>query len=128
MPRWQGRVGFGGSNGRIVRKPIHRSIRCSIGADNPAVLDLTGDESHSAVVATLRDAFDRGHDAVMLRNSNTFGGLKGQKIIVVRDANQLRSPYAIDPAKRDSANLLAALAGLSAAPIGLPLFTPQAER
>lgn len=88
-------------------------------ADNPAPFDLTGNETRHQVVETLRDAFDRGHDAVMLRNYTSPGGLTGQKIIIVRDANQLRSPNAaFDPAKRNSANQLASLLGASAlAPI-----------
>lgn len=81
-------------------------------AERPAAIDLTGHESHAQVVETLRDAFDRGHDAVMLRNYTTPGGLTQQKIIIVRDANQLRSPNAaFDPEKRGSADLLASIAG-----------------
>jgi hypothetical protein len=86
-------------------------------AERPAVLDLTGQESHHEVVATLRDAFDRGHDAVMLRNYTTPGGIPNQKIVIVRDANQLRSPdAAFDPARRGNSNLLAGIAGASAVP------------
>jgi hypothetical protein len=95
--------------------------------DNPARLDLTGRETHAQVVETLRDAFDRGHDAVMLRNYTTPGGIEGQNIVIVRDANQLRSPFAMfDPARRDSANLLAGLAGAAAIPAGA-LAIPAAQ-
>jgi hypothetical protein len=77
-------------------------------AEKPAVLKLDGTESHGEVVATLRDAFDAGHDAVMLKNHTTPAGETGKNIIIVRDANQLRSPHAaFDPTKRDSRNLLA---------------------
>jgi hypothetical protein len=77
-------------------------------ADRPAVLTLDGSESHGEVVSSLRDAFERGHDAVMIKNYTTPGGLGGQNIVIVRDANQLRSPNAaFDPAKRDSSFLLA---------------------
>lgn len=88
-----------------VHKLFHRT-------DNPALLTLSGDETHPQVVATLRDAFDRGHDAVMLRNYTSPGGKTGD-IIIVKDANQLRSPQAaFDPLRRESAHLLAGLGGI----------------
>lgn len=86
-------------------------------ADNPAVLNLTGDETHGEVVGTLRDAFDSGHDAVMLKNYTTPGGKTGKNIIIVRDANQLRSPHAaFDKAKKFSPELLAGIGGMMAIP------------
>src|SRR5437588_10533250 len=42
-------------------------------AANSTAIDLAGDEAHHEVVATLQDAFDRRHDAVMLRNYTTPG-------------------------------------------------------
>jgi hypothetical protein len=82
-----------------VYKLLHR-------ADRPVMLNLTGDEAHHEVVSTLQDAFDRGHDAVMLRNYTSPGGRTGD-IIIVKNANQLRSPNAaFDPAKKDSGFLL----------------------
>jgi hypothetical protein len=82
-------------------------------AENPGVIRLSDTPPpHHEIVATLRNAFDSGRDSVMLRNYRAADGTVGD-IIIVRDANQLRSPNAaFDPAKRDSANLLAGLAGL----------------
>lgn len=78
-------------------------------AESPAVLALTGNEAHHEVVGALRNAFDAGHDAVMLRNYTSPDGKKGD-IIIVRDANQLRSPAAkFDPSKKKSSDLLASL-------------------
>jgi hypothetical protein len=95
-------------------------------ADNPVRLDLSGRESHAQVVETLRDAFERGHDSVMITNYTTPGGLTGQKIIIVRDPEQLRSVNAaFDPAKRNSANLLAGLAGAAAIPLSSLAIPPQ---
>jgi hypothetical protein len=89
-------------------------------ADNPAVMSLDGSETHGQVVATLRDAFDAGHDAVMLKNYTTPGGLKGKKVIIVRDAHQLRSPNAMfDPGKKLSPELLAGVAGVSTVPMAM---------
>ncbi len=60
------------------------------------------------IQATLREAFDAGHDAVMMKNYTRPGGKKPETVIVVRDQAQLRSPNAaFDPRKRDSADLLA---------------------
>lgn len=75
-------------------------------ADRPVSIRLEGNEAHHEVVATLQDAFVRGYDSVMLRNYTSPGGRKGD-IIIVRDANQLRSPNAaFDPANRNSTFLL----------------------
>ncbi len=94
-------------------------------AERPAALTLDGTEAHGRVVETLRSAFDAGHDAVMLRNYSTTGGIEGQNIIVVRDANQLRSPNAaFDPAKKFDSNLLAGIAGLSVLPAGAVMLQP----
>jgi hypothetical protein len=86
-------------------------------ADRPAVIDLMGSESHAQVVETLRDAFERGHDAAIL-NYTTPGNEAGQKIVYVRDANQLRSPQAaFDRSKKLSPDLLA---GLAAGAVAVP--------
>jgi hypothetical protein len=93
-----------------VYKLLHR-------ADSRGVLKLDGGEPHHEVVATLRHAFDRGHDAVLLKNYTSPGGKTGD-IIIVRDANQLRSVNAaFDPAKRNSGNLLAGIAAAAPASI-----------
>jgi hypothetical protein len=49
-------------------------------ADNPTVLNLDGSEGQGEVSATLRNAFDSGHDLVMLRNYTSPGSKMGQNI------------------------------------------------
>jgi len=93
-------------------------------ADRPAVMDARGLED-AEIQASLRDAWVRGHDAVMLKNYTRPGAETPESIIVVRDASQLRSPKAaFDIAKKNSANLLAGVAGLAAFPVGSHLFAP----
>lgn len=95
-----------------VYKLLHR-------AENPARLKWTGDEDFEAVSETIRNAFDRGHDSVIIHNYTTAGGKKGD-LLIVRDGNQLRSVNAsFDPAKRDSNNLLYGLAGGATVPLFL---------
>lgn len=80
--------------------------------ENPAMIDLQGDEMNHEIAATLEDAFSNGHDAVLLKNYTTPGGKTGRNIIVVKDPSQLRSPHAaFDPAKIDSGDILASLIG-----------------
>ncbi len=56
----------------------------------------------------------RGHDAIMCHNLPTAAG--GKSILVVKERNQLRSPYAaFDPDKRNSSDLLAAVPWLATA-------------
>jgi len=75
-------------------------------AQKPASLSLSGLESEREVASTLSDAFDRGFDAVMIRVNN------GKPMVVVKDPSQLRSPFAaFDPAKKQSRDLLAGVAG-----------------
>jgi hypothetical protein len=86
-------------------------------AERPTSLTLDGSETHGEVVGALRDAFEAGHDAVMIKNYTAPGGIKEQKIIIVRDANQLRSPNAVfDPARKFDPYLLAGVSGLSVLP------------
>jgi hypothetical protein len=86
-------------------------------AENPASLTLTGDEMNHEIAATLADAWDRGHDSLLLRNYTSPGGQTGD-VLVVKDPAQLRSPTArSDPAKRNSRNLLAGTAGISLLPL-----------
>lgn len=97
-------AGKQGSGQNIVQL-LHR-------ADRPAVLELTGDEKNLEIAATLREAWDNGYDAVMMKNYTTPSGVKGKTILVVKDPSQLRSPNAkFDPAKKNSSDLLAGLAG-----------------
>jgi hypothetical protein len=75
------------------------------------VIHLTGEEKNLEIAATLRDAWDNGYDAVMMKNYTTPGGQGGRTILVVKEPSQLRSPNAkFDPAKRDSSDLLAGIA------------------
>lgn len=98
-----------------VYKVLHR-------AENPARLKWSGDEDFGAVSEAIRNAFDRGHDSVVIHNYTTAGGKVGD-LFIVRDGNQLRSVNAaFDPAKRDSNNLLYGLAGGATAPL---FFTGQ---
>jgi hypothetical protein len=82
-------------------------------ADRRAVIDLSGGEMNHEIAATLAQAWDDGFDAVILRNYSLSGGKPGD-ILVVKNENQLRVPWAtFDPRKRESPQLTAGLAGLS---------------
>ena len=108
----------GGGNAQVYPL-LHRT-------ENPGVIHLTGDESNHEVAATLAYAWDRGHDAIMLKNYTTPGGQKGKNIIFVKDESQLRSPTArFDPARKWDSDLLAGFAGLGAVPAGLGAMTLQ---
>ena len=89
-------------------------------AERPTSLTLDGSETHGEVVGALRDAFEAGHDAVMINNYTAEGQVKPQSIIIVRDANQLRSPNAtFDPARKFASHLLAGISGMSVVPMTL---------
>ena len=63
------------------------------------------------IQASLKKAWDQRYDAVMVKNYTSPDGRTGT-VLVVKDLAQLRSPNArFDPAKRDSSDLLAGLAG-----------------
>jgi hypothetical protein len=84
-------------------------------ADNPVSLTLRGDENPIAIAGRLLDAWDAGHDAVMIENFPTARG--PQKFVVVKNENQLRSRFAtFDPARKWDPDLLAAIAGIGATP------------
>jgi hypothetical protein len=84
-------------------------------AQKPATIRLDGDETNFEITIALQDAFAQGHDAVLLRNHTSPSGKTPRNILVVRDPSQLRSPAAaFDPAKKDSSDLLANIAGLTA--------------
>ena len=71
-------------------------------------LTLDGSEKNFEVAATLADSWDAGFDSVLLKNYSTPSGKNGD-VVVVKNPSQLRSVNAaFDPAKSDSANLLAA--------------------
>ena len=68
-----------------------------------------------AVAEALAEAWDRGHDAVMIHN---FGTPRGpQNFVIVKNENQLRSRFAaFDPLRKWDPDLLAAIAGIGAMP------------
>ena len=76
---------------------------------------------------SVAGAFDQGYDAIRLHNYTMFPDLGPQINWMIRDPNQLRSPFAaFDPAKRGSSDLLAGFV----APIGPvpPGFNLQPEQ
>lgn len=80
---------------------LHRTER-------PAVLTLDGTERNLEVAATLSDAFRGKHDAVVMRNYTSPGGMPGQTAVVLKEPNQLRSiNAAFDPDKANSSDLMA---------------------
>jgi hypothetical protein len=80
-------------------------------AKRPARMDAKG-LSDLELQENLRSAWEQGHDAMMLENYIRPGGSAPETVIVVRDPSQLRLPQAaFDPARRDSADLLASFAG-----------------
>jgi hypothetical protein len=83
--------------------------------ENPINLTLRGDEHPIAIAGTLLDAWDAGHDAVMIHNFPSRLG--PQTIVFVKNENQLRSPFAVfDPARKWDPDLLASIAGIGAVP------------
>jgi hypothetical protein len=82
------------------------------------------------IQASLKKAWNQGHDAVMLRNYTSPGGRSGD-ILVVKDPAQLRSANAkFDPAKRNSNDLSASIAALLGPGVtvhALGEATPQAN-
>jgi hypothetical protein len=76
----------------------------------PLSMDVRGAADHE-IAALLKGAWDRGHDAVTLRNYTSPGGRSGD-VLVVKDPAQLRDPNArFNPAKRNRRDLLAGGAG-----------------
>lgn len=77
-------------------------------AQRPASLDLDGTETNQEIAATLKDAFDKGHDAVRMTNYTTPAGKKGKVIFAIKHPSQLRlASAAFDPQMRESALLSA---------------------
>jgi len=88
-------------------------------------MDARGAADHE-IRASLREAWEQGYDAVLLKNYTSPSGKSGD-VLVVRDPVQLRDPKArFNPAKRNSANLLASGAG--AAMVGPTLADILGER
>ena len=93
-----------------------RSVPGWYRTDHPGAFDARGRADHE-IQTTLQNAWDLGHDAVLLRNYTAPNGRVGD-VLVVKDPAQLRSPSArFNPAQRDSRNLLAGIAGAVAYPL-----------
>lgn len=108
----------GSGSGQQVLKLFHR-------ADNPGQMTLSGTESRLEVAANIKDAWDRGHDAILIHNFITDDGPK--QILIVKNENQLRVPWAkFDPARKLSPDLLAGItaAGGTVLPVGTMLAQP----
>lgn len=90
-----------GSEGANVIQAYHR-------ASKPVRIQLEGGETNLEVAATVQEAWDQGFDAIKFDNYTTPGGEKGRSFVLVKDPSQIRSVNAaFDPAKKESANLLA---------------------
>ena len=81
-------------------------------ADNPLVKewkDVAGGKDYSspAMQKAIKDAWAKGHDALLLKNIVDVGGNHDQ--LIVRSPNQLRHPHAVfNPKFKNTPNLLAA--------------------
>lgn len=82
-----------------------------IRSSNPLVAkwkDIAGGSgySSSAMQKAIKDAWAKGHDALLVKDINDLGGTHDQ--MVVRNANQVRHPHAaFNPKYKDLPNLLA---------------------
>jgi hypothetical protein len=83
-----------------------------IRADNPLIKEWKSVSGHTGYSSpqmqkAIKDAWAKGHDALLLKNISDQGGLHDQ--MIVRSPNQLRHPHAaFDPKYKDTPNLLAA--------------------
>jgi hypothetical protein len=83
-----------------------------IRANNPLIKEWKSVSGHSGYSSVhmqkaIKDAWAKGHDALLLKNISDQGGLHDQ--MIVRSPNQLRHPHAaFDPKYKDTPNLLAA--------------------
>lgn len=96
-------------------------------AERPEPINVRGLSDYE-IQASLRNAWDRGFDAVLMKNYTTPAG-KVEDVLVVRDLAQLRDPKArFDPAKINSRNVLATGAGLGLfAPLAFPLARKEQQ-
>jgi hypothetical protein len=80
-------------------------------SDKAGTINLSGDETNDEIFGTVVDAWKDGYDAIHFTNYTTPAGTKGS-FTLIKDPAQVRSVNAaFDPAKRDSANLMAGAAG-----------------
>lgn len=92
-------------------------------SDKTGSIDLQGDELNSDIYGSVVDSWRDGYDAIQFNNYTTPQGKKGS-FVLVKDPSQIRSVNAaFDPAKKDSANLLAGLGG--AGILGASMLTPE---
>lgn len=92
-------------------------------ADKVGSIDLQGDELNSDIYGAVVDSWKEGFDAIHFKNYTTPQGKKGS-FVLVKDPSQVRSVNAaFDPAKKDSANLLAGIGG--AGILGASMLTPE---
>ena len=88
---------------------FHRSAR-------PKEIHLKGDEPLREMADMVAQAWVDGNTSVRFRNFRNRPGASGE-IVIVQNANQLRSPNAaFDPARKNSSDLLASIA----AAMGIP--------
>ncbi len=80
-------------------------------AQNPKVVDFKGGHYSSSEFKSIIDqARTEGHDAVLFKNVSDLGGKQDQ--LAILKENLLRSTSAVfDPAKKESAKLMAGVAG-----------------
>lgn len=109
--------------GKPARIPLYSAKKGRV------VLDFTNlDEPHSVVAANLLEARDSGARTAILKGVRDSVSGKKSDVLVIFDPSAVRRPTAaFDPAKLDSANLLAGLASLG---LGVQVLrsTPEEPR
>jgi hypothetical protein len=101
-------------------------------SDNPLVIDwekASGGKAYdsSAMQKVIKDTWDKGNDAVLLKNIVDIGGKQDQ--LVVKSPNQLRHPHAaFNPKFKDTPNLLAARGGMGVTPWVVPQGDDNEQR
>ena len=97
------------TTGEQIYPLFHRSAR-------PKEIHLKGDEPLRDMADMVAQAWVDGNTSVRFRNFQNRPGASGE-IVIVQNANQLRSPNAaFDPARKNSSDLLASIA----AAMGIP--------
>jgi hypothetical protein len=80
-------------------------------SDKSGTINLSGDETNDEIFGTVVDAWKDGYDAIHFKNYTTPAGTKGS-FTLVKDPAQVRSIYAdFNPAKRNSAKIMAGIMG-----------------
>lgn len=87
-----------------------RIIPARLRMDNPLIVDAQG--KHAVDVKGIKDAASRGYDGVILNNVREFGSDELTTSYGIFDPKNIRSRFAaFDPARKESANILAGIAG-----------------